>query len=310
MTAAFFFVKGAFRREFGPFARPSFGNATIGIMTAAFAALTVPLDASPEAQHGVDHAVVIAYLGTKLHFCSVVEPATACYGGTTGAFVDPLPMIEALEESATHICAQAVAAANRRGVAADANVLFGAPVSAIERFAQETGSDGILMCTHARTGLARVIAGSLTESILASSHVPVIVTHANDDLLAAGPITVAVDGSSASTAALETAIAIAKAGACSISILHVVESDAAWAGAAEILNTAAERVRDANIDFELVTLRGHAAGTIVESARRHGSPMIVIGTRGRSALARTLLGSVAAAVVERAAVPVTVVRQP
>jgi nucleotide-binding universal stress UspA family protein len=37
--------------------------------------------------------------------------------------------------------------------------------------------------------------------------------------------------------------------------------------------------------------------------------MIVIGTSGRSDIARALVGSVAAAVVERAHVPVTVVRE-
>lgn len=277
---------------------------------AAFTALTVPLDASSEAQQGVDHAVTLARGGTTLHFCSVVDASVASYAGAMGAMVDPLPVIETLEENAARVCDEAVKAAARHGVAADGKVLFGTPVPAIRDFALETHSDGILMCTHARTGLARAIAGSITESVLASSDVPVIITHAGDDIHMTGVITVAIDGSRASDAALDTAIAIANTGDRSLSILHVAESEAAWPEAAAMLSDAADRARKANIDFELVTLRGRPADAIIDSARRRDSPMIVMGTRGRSGLKRAVLGSVAAEVVERAKTPVTVVRRP
>ena len=277
---------------------------------AAFTALTVPLDASAEAQAGVDHAVTLANGGTTLHFCSVVDASAASYAGSMGAMVDPLPMIEALKENAVRVCGEAVKAAGRRRVTADGKVLYGTPVPAIRDFALETHSDAILMCTRARTGLARAIGGSVTESVLASSNVPVIITHAGDDIHAVGVITVAIDGSPASGAALDTAIALANSGDRSLSILHVVESEEAWPEAAGMLSDAADRARNANIDFELVTLRGRAADSILDSARRRDSPMIVMGTRGRSGLKRAVLGSVAAEVVERAKIPVTVVRRP
>lgn len=277
-------------------------------MSAAFAALTVPIDASAQGRHGVDVALRIARTGTRVHFCSVVETLAACVGAP-GALVDPLPLIDALEDAAKRICADAVAAAEQHGVAADGKVLFGAPAAEIVRFAHDTDSDGIVICTHARSGLARALAGSVAESVLAASDLPVIVVHAGDDVAAAGPVTVAVDGSPASGPALQTAIRIAQAREQTISVVHVVEPGAPWAEAAAMLNEAAETARAANIDFELVTLRGHAAQTIVESARRRGSPMIVMGTHGRSGVARALLGSVAAAVIEHANVPVTVVRR-
>jgi nucleotide-binding universal stress UspA family protein len=54
-------------------------------------------------------------------------------------------------------------------------------------------------------------------------------------------------------------------------------------------------------------LRGWPPGVIVrEAARRHD--LIVIGTRGRGAVRRSLLGSTAQEVLHRAAVPVVVVR--
>jgi nucleotide-binding universal stress UspA family protein len=279
-------------------------------MTTAFHALTVPIDASATAPHGIDQAMAIAGRLTKLHFCSVVEFGAVSAAGITGAMIDPEPMIRALEADAVRMCDAAVNEAREHGIAADGSVRVGAAASTITAFVHETNSDGILICTHARTGLRRVLSGSVTESVLCSSDVPVIVTHADDDLTADGPITVAVDGSSASDAALATAISLATAGLQALSILHVVESDAAWPEASGILSAAAERARDANLEFELVTLRGAAAKTIVDSARRRGSPMIVLGTHGRTAVARAVLGSVAAAVIETATLPVTVVRRP
>jgi len=48
-------------------------------------------------------------------------------------------------------------------------------------------------------------------------------------------------------------------------------------------------------------------GAIVDAARETGAELIVVGTRGRSVAARTLLGSVSAKVVERAPCEVEVV---
>jgi nucleotide-binding universal stress UspA family protein len=55
-------------------------------------------------------------------------------------------------------------------------------------------------------------------------------------------------------------------------------------------------------------LVGEAASTITGFADSHGCSQILIGTRGHSGLAGTLLGSVAMKVVHRATVPVLLVR--
>lgn len=84
-------------------------------MNAAFNVLTVPIDASPQAQHGIDVAVSIARAGSRLHFCSVVETLGACVG-VPGAIANPLPMIEVLEQNANRICNEAVATEDRNGL--------------------------------------------------------------------------------------------------------------------------------------------------------------------------------------------------
>ncbi len=53
---------------------------------------------------------------------------------------------------------------------------------------------------------------------------------------------------------------------------------------------------------------GHPAEQIIYDADRHGVDLIVVGDRGRSKLARFLLGSVSKQVVQYAGLPVMVVR--
>lgn len=274
-----------------------------------FAALTVPIDGSAQAGHAIDTVLRLARNASRLHFCSVVEPAALTAATVMGAPVDPAPTIEALETVAHAMVNAALERALAAGVTADGSVLFGTAARAIADYAAENGSDAILICTHARTGLTRLLGGSVAESLFAASALPIVVLHADDDLRQAGPITVAVDGSAAAGAALETAIALAEPENRSLTILHAVESGEAWNEAAPVLSAAADRVRTTKLDFELVTLRGDAATTIVEGADRYGSSLVVIGTHGRRGIARAALGSVAAAVVERAHLPVVVVRR-
>ncbi|HEY3047696.1 MAG TPA: universal stress protein, partial [Polaromonas sp.] len=51
-----------------------------------------------------------------------------------------------------------------------------------------------------------------------------------------------------------------------------------------------------------------ASGGIVQTARDEGADLIVIGSHGRTGLARLMLGSVAAKVVAESPVPVLVAR--
>jgi len=65
---------------------------------------------------------------------------------------------------------------------------------------------------------------------------------------------------------------------------------------------------DTDVDLETVTEVGRPSRLIVEYAQEHDIDHVVMGSHGRSGVARVLLGSVAEAVVRRSPVPVTIVR--
>ncbi len=59
-------------------------------------------------------------------------------------------------------------------IAHEHHLISGAPADAIVRFAQQEGVDLIVMSTHGRTGLRRVLMGSVSEAVVRHAHCPVL----------------------------------------------------------------------------------------------------------------------------------------
>jgi nucleotide-binding universal stress UspA family protein len=77
---------------------------------------------------------------------------------------------------------------------------------------------------------------------------------------------------------------------------------------ASLLASAKETAADRGREISTATRVGKPARQIVAYAEEHGVDTIVIGSHGRSLVARAILGSVAETVVRRAPTPVVVVR--
>ena len=144
---------------------------------------------------------------------------------------------------------------------------------------------------------------------------------------------VATDGSTESEEALEHAIDLAAAADARLTVVNAVQprirsggleptrslSDAerrlivenveeAEARGEAILERAAETVSDAGVDVDTELLYGSPVEAIVEYADPGAHDLLVVGHRGLSGRAESLLGSTASELIRRAPVPVTVVR--
>lgn len=60
----------------------------------------------------------------------------------------------------------------------DTRVVIGAPVNAILEQARECGADLLVMGTHGRSGMARLVIGSVTEAVVRLATIPVITVNA------------------------------------------------------------------------------------------------------------------------------------
>ena len=135
------------------------------------------------------------------------------------------------------------------------------------------------------------------------------------------------DFSPASNTAFTKALALARDAGAQITIVHVLSSmvtlpvdgymsptvyeefrRSAETYAGKKLAALVSRARKAGVPAKTMLVEGVAADRIVASARRAGADLIVIGTHGRTGLARLMLGSVASRVASTAACPVLTVR--
>jgi nucleotide-binding universal stress UspA family protein len=76
----------------------------------------------------------------------------------------------------------------------------------------------------------------------------------------------------------------------------------------EQVTKAADKLRSGGRTVEGVVLRGRPATALVDEATRSGADLVIVGSRGHGRIARLLLGSVSAEVVDHARCPVLVSR--
>ena len=144
---------------------------------------------------------------------------------------------------------------------------------------------------------------------------------------------VAVDGSEPSTEALEHALEVAERTGASVVVAYAVEPrvlvedsgeeapthaqvgeriyteniEVAEERGQDVLDDARELAAEAGVDVETEVLYGDPVDSIVEYAAESAIDGIVVGHRGLSARVE-VVGSVAKGLVEKATVPVTVVK--
>jgi nucleotide-binding universal stress UspA family protein len=277
-------------------------------MKPVFKHITVPVDGSTTSARGIAFALELARHGGRVSFCSVVDPVLSYAPAMQGAAMDPGPMLEVLDEDAAIFCGHAQDEAIKLGIVCDTQVLHGACIDQIQSFAARNSSDAIVIGTHGRSGLSRAVLGSVAEGIMRRSDIPVVTVH-EDDQMRTGPLAVAMDASPAAHAALDVGIAIAAARRMKSMIVYVCNTSPIPAAFNALLERAAERARNSGIATQLVVREGDAADQLLAAAEEDDCCMLVMGTHGRSPLARFMVGSVATAVVERAHIPVITVRR-
>ena len=143
--------------------------------------ILVPTDGSEVSQHGVDHALALAKaLGSRVTIITVTEPFMV-YSGYVGAgmMIDARMMNSHDELQAEHakaVLAKAQALAAAQGVPAEVlHVPDAYAADAIVETATEKGADLIVMASHGRRGLGRLLVGSQTSGVVNHSTVPVLV---------------------------------------------------------------------------------------------------------------------------------------
>jgi nucleotide-binding universal stress UspA family protein len=132
-------------------------------------------------------------------------------------------------------------------------------------------------------------------------------------------IVLGYDASDNACAALDKAVELAKVSGSRLVVVFAYEIPAAWGGETgdyrravkelgeQTAQHAAERLRDAGVEFEVELVPERPAEGLVHVAERHGASMIVVGTHGEHPITGAILGSVPHKLLHISSIPVLVV---
>jgi len=136
-----------------------------------FKKILVPLDGSSFAEEALPHARELAECGgAEIVLARVDEP----YEPPPGIFVPATAIPEVVRLSAGEYLEQLVSRLRLAGIKVESAVLDGKVADAILKYAGEEGVDLIVMSTHGRTGISRLLMGSVAEQIVHGARCPVL----------------------------------------------------------------------------------------------------------------------------------------
>lgn len=137
-----------------------------------FGRVLIPLDGSPAGEEAIEHAVAVAGDPVvRYYLFHVIEPVAYLAESADMAFVHETKL-----EAAAQAYLEAIADRIRaRGFEVDTRVLsHPQPARAILEYADEIQADLIAMETHGRSGLTRLLMGSVVDKVVRATPLPVL----------------------------------------------------------------------------------------------------------------------------------------
>jgi len=220
---------------------------------------------------------------------------------------------------------QGVDALQRQSAAVSAIRRQGDPAEEILAVACSEGVSLIAMSTHGRTGISRLVRGSVAERVLRSADTPVLLVnpftkpHAQDSQISR--ILVPLDRSATSAAVIPEVAQLAQAYSSHVTLFHVANPELHESPMAERRETERDKVfreqaaihvrqlAEAGVQATVkVVFEFGAAAQILAAVEDQAIDLVALTTHGRSGMSRWLFGSVAEHVIRQCRAPLLVKR--
>jgi nucleotide-binding universal stress UspA family protein len=186
-------------------------------------------------------------------------------------------------------------------------VAVGPPAHELDKWAKEKGAELVVCGTSGHGRLRNVLLGSTAYQLVHATHRPTVFVPGDAALPPVSNIVVALDFSDCSMAALEWASKVAVRWNAIITAVHGLgvsalspdyEPAANFAPTVDVLTEQRkeriqEQLRKFGLEGRVVVSRHSPAEAIAVAAEDVGAELVVMGTHGRGAVGRLLLGSVA-----------------
>jgi len=136
--------------------------------------ILVPVDTSEQA-HEACGFVVEQFPDAKLVLLHVINPAEAGYSAQASIPSFSEEWYEQEKAAAEELFDELAAEAKAEGLPVQTALEVGKPVRKIVEYAADEGIDQIVMGSHGRSGMSRILIGSVAEAVVRRSPAPVTV---------------------------------------------------------------------------------------------------------------------------------------
>jgi nucleotide-binding universal stress UspA family protein len=283
-------------------------------------------DISDFSNHAVSWGIALAQeFRAKLYVCHVVDfPTSITYGDGPIFFVDQ--QSQAIG-NANHQLKQLV---GDKKVQWEPLVSIGHAGDEISRLAKEKGADLAISATHGRSGLKRLILGSVTERLMRTLHCPLLIVRGpkhdlnilSEQGLRFKKILVGCDFSKDSALALQHGLSLAQEFQSELHLVHVMEPLVYM----DMFKVSAGYGEEFQVDIQpqikdklknmvpteafnwctpkTVLLNGPSHEELIRYSKINKMDLIVLGVRGQGLVERLFIGSTTDRVVRQTPCPV------
>jgi nucleotide-binding universal stress UspA family protein len=265
--------------------------------------LLVPTDGSEFSEGAIKEAINLAkFCSSKVYFMSVVEINPEFEALAPG-------LLEKTEKQTREYLESVKGRALKEGVDCEIVVHEGEePYQYIVDEAARNNVEMIIMGRYGRTGLKRLMMGSVTGKVIGHTPCKVLVVP-KTCAVAYRTILIATDGSQYSDAAAREAISIAKRCESDMIVLSVATKTKNLPVAKKSAEKIADLAEKEGVKkVKALTGRGMPYEVIVKTAKDKNADLIVIGSHGRTGMEKLLMGSVTERVIGHSGCAVMVVK--
>jgi nucleotide-binding universal stress UspA family protein len=296
-------------------------------MSQHFKRILVPLDGSRLAESALSAAVVLARcLDAKISLLHIIEERAP-------QRVHGEPHLTTAQEAERYLAALAERLAADVAVEQHVHGTEEQDVAgSIAAHAAELEADMVALCTHGRSGLRRVVSGSIAQQVLRRVTAPVLLVRPDmPPLSTVGTVMLPLDNTHPTEAVLSVTADIARTCGAAVQIVNVVPTigtltgdeqaaarltpiataatlDAEEEESRAYLQTVVDKLARLGIDTRYEVRRGETPRNLIEAATERGAALVVLATHARVGLGAFWIGSVAASIIGKVSQPLLLVR--
>lgn len=136
--------------------------------------ILVPIDGSEQSEKALDYALTESP-NADITALNVIDPIDVGYGSAVGMPGYSEEWYEESKDEAETLFEAAQETADEHGVTLSTTTELGRPSQMIVEYADDNEFDQIIMGSHGRSGVTRILLGSVAETVVRRSPVPVTV---------------------------------------------------------------------------------------------------------------------------------------